>query len=203
MDLSLDRRTALKAGAGAAVAVVAGTVLADSAQAATKKKPVAKKPPPPKIVSVGLVGAPRLWGLRTVRDKKTRKRVKVPVTKKLYLGTEVRILNKGGLCHFVGTPDPNAVGNSVFFGHRTSYGGLLRKSERFKLGDQIMISYGGKTKTYAVVTVPFVVKKDDSDAVFLWTPPPDKAGITVVSCTKPNKKPTSIKYRLVVRAVEV
>ena len=184
MDHSLYRRQLLKAGAGAAVAVAAVSVLPAHAEAAPKKLPI------------GTAGIERLWGFSN-----KKKRILKP--KSVWSGTDKPTLNKGGLCHWIGTAQPLAKGNCVLFGHRTSAGGLLRKSNTMQVGDKVVLSITGiGTKTYAVVELPTVIGSRDFAQAINWGDK-SKANITLVACTKPNKLPTSTKFRLLIRCTEV
>lgn len=134
-------------------------------------------------------------------DAVTQRRVffRVVRTRKLYEGTDKHILNRGGVSHWAGTASPLSNGNCVLFGHRTAAGGPLRNSHRLVVGDSITLTVGEESLTYRVVEAPFVVPKNDLVSVALWgddTVP----RLSIVSCSKANKKPTSTAYRLVVRA---
>jgi LPXTG-site transpeptidase (sortase) family protein len=189
MNLRFTRRDALKAGAAAIAGAAVLPALATSAEAAA-----------PKILPIGTASIVRLWGTKTVKVNGVK--VKVPNTKPIYIGTDTKVLNKGGLCNWVGTAAPLTIGNCVFFGHRTTHGGLLRKLNTMVVGDEIIVTIGTQSKKYRVVEPPLVVGGKDSDSVLRWGPT-DKANVTLVSCTKPNKQPTSTKFRLLVRATEV
>lgn len=155
------------------------------------------------IPSIGAVSITRLWGTRAVRQKivgtRRYRTVRVPRTKALYAGTDNPILDKGGLCHWPGTAALFNPGNCVLFGHRTSAGGPLRNSHRLRVGDQIVLTSAGTTLTYTVMLKPFVIASNDVSSVVLWG---DNSApfLTLVSCSKANRLPTSKKYRLLVRA---
>ena len=187
----LSRRRLLQtipvaAAAAGSVAALSGT----SAQAAT-------------IPSIGAASITRLWCTRTVRQRiegtRRYRSLRVPRTRALYEGTDVPVLNKGGLCHWPGTPALFNPGNCVLFGHRTSAGGPLRNSHRLRVGDQIVLTSGGTTLAYTVMAVPFVIASNDVSAVVSWG---DNSApfLTLVACSKANRLPTSKKYRLLVRA---
>ncbi len=184
MDQSVDRRQVLKFGAGVVVAAAGASVLPSQADAAPVKK------------SIGSAGIERLWGFKN-------KKKKILKTKSVWSGTDKPTLNKGGLCHWIGTAQPLANGNCVLFGHRTAAGGLLRSSHKMKLGDKIVISITGKgTKTYQVAELPTVIGSRDFASAINWGDK-TKANVTLVACTKANKMPSSTKFRLLIRATEV
>lgn len=187
----LSRRRLLQTIPAALVATGAVSALADvPAQATT-------------IPSVGSVHITRLWGTRGVREKIVGTRryriVRVPRTKALYEGTDVPILDKGGLCHWPGTSSLFAPGNCVLFGHRTHAGGPLRNSHRLRVGDHIVLTSGDVSLTYTVMLKPFVIASNDVSSVVTWG---DNSApfLTLVACSKANRLPTSKKYRLLVRA---
>jgi len=194
MDQSVDRRQVLKVGAGVVVAAAAVSVLPAHADA------VVKKP-------VGSAGIERLWGF-------SNKKKKILKTKAVWIGTDKATLNKGGLCHWIGTPKPLAKGNCVLFGHRTTAGGLLRLSHKIKVGDKIVLTITGQgTKTYVVVrdttnatstaaSPTAVIGSRDFAQAINWGDK-TKANLTLVGCTKTNKLPTSTKFRLLIRATEI
>lgn len=205
MEHAVDRRQLLKAGAGvaagaAAASVLGGVVAADVAHAA------------PKIVAIGSVGIERLWGAtsKTVRVGGKKTIVKTVKTKGLYGNTANATLNKGGLCHWVGTPQPFAKGNCVLFGHRTAAGGPLRNTHKMKVGDEIILKVGVTQKTYVVMTpttpatpggVYEIIGKRDFAKAINWGDS-NKSNITLVGCTKPNGLPTSKDFRILIRATE-
>lgn len=193
MRSMLSRRGILRAIAGTAVTGAVSTSLdLSSADAAAP--------------TIGSIAARRMWGSKTVRMKiegtsRTRS-VKVARTKPMYEGTTKKVLNRGGLCHWFGTPAPLERGNCVLFGHRTSAGGPLRNSHLMKVGDIIEVTYGGRTLTYTVAEPPLVVLASDYLSVATWGAP-NVPCLTLVACTKLNKLPSSTKYRLLIRAQAV
>lgn len=189
MSVSFSRRRLIVGAAGVAVTATAASVLpAAPAQAVTP---------------VGKATIDRLWGKRTVRTRipgtRRFRTTRVPVTKNLFEGTHKTVLNKGGLCHWFGTPKPFENGNCVLFGHRTTSGGPLRNSHRMKVGDPITLTLNGMTLTYYVSETPVVVGSKDFESVAGWGDPTVPC-VTLVTCTLRNKLPTSTRYRLLIRA---
>jgi len=187
----LSRRQVLKSAVAAAAA--GGLAVVVGGQAAEAVAPTA----------FGTIHIRRLWGTKRVRQRivgtRRYRTVTLPKTKGLYAGTEKTVLDRGGLCHWTGSAEPFAVGNCVLLGHRTSAGGPLRYSHRIKVGDPIVLTVGGTALTYRVTENPKVISASDVAAVFLWGDS-SRPGLTLVSCTKLNKLPTSTKYRLLIRA---
>ena len=178
---------------GSAAAIAAGglVVATSPADAAT---------PGPRI---GAIGIARLWGTATKSriDPATNRRVFYPEvrTKKLYEGTAKHILNRGGVSHWTGTVPPLSNGNTVLFGHRTAAAGPLRNAHKLRIGDAITLIVGGESLAYYVSQEPFVVSASDLETVGTYGDG-TKPVLTMVSCSKLNKKPTSKKYRLLIRA---
>ncbi|CAB4770781.1 MAG: sortase [Actinobacteria bacterium] len=187
----LSRRQVLKS--AMAVAAAGGLAVAVGGQDAEAVAPA----------PFGTIHVRRLWGTRRVRQRivgtRRYRTVTLPRTKGLYAGTEKKVLDRGGLCHWTGSAEPFAVGNCVLFGHRTSAGGPLRYSHRIKVGDPIVLTVGGTALTYFVSEKPKVISAVDVAAVMLWGDS-SRPGLTLVSCSKRNKLPTSTKYRLLIRA---
>lgn len=200
----VDRRQVMKLGAGAVVGAAAVSALPALKAEASHL---------PKIVAVGKVGFSRLWGttIKSTKeyyyDSRGRRRVRyirtrILKTKGLYIGTDKATLNKGGLCHWVGTPAIMSNGNCVLFGHRTSARGPLRNVHKIKLNDEFVLEYGGQTKTYRVVEPKTIIGSRDFAQAINWGDR-DKSYVTLVACTKPNGSPTSTKFRFLVRAVAI
>ena len=189
MSASITRRRLVLGAAG--LAVTAGTATTLGATAAGASAPV------------GTIVIERLWGKRSVRARiagTSRYRTnRVAVTKKLYEGTHKAVLNKGGLCHWFGTPKPFENGNCVLFGHRTTAGGPLRTAHRLRVGDPITLTSNGMTLTYTVAEPPVVVGAKDFTSVVGWGTSTMPC-LTLVTCTMRNKLPTSTRYRLLIRA---
>jgi LPXTG-site transpeptidase (sortase) family protein len=192
-DLRIGRRRLLKSAAAVAIVGPAVAVVGDSQPAEAAS-------------AIGTVSASRLWGTRSVAQKTPDSPrptyVRVAQTKRLYEGTEKSTLNKGGLCHWPGTPKLFENGNCVLFGHRTSAGGPLRKLNQMRVGDLLTFTVGARTVTYRVTVAPRVIGGNDFFSVVDYGDGTSPA-LTLVACSKKNKLPTSTKYRLIVRAEAV
>jgi hypothetical protein len=172
-------RSAAVIAAGLATVAALDPAIADAA---------GKRPP-----SIGQISSPTLWGVR-------RGRVGARL---IYDGESTKILNFGGLGHLAGTPLPNQLGNCVLPGHRTSHGGPLRKAHTLVPGDTITVSTtDGVVKTYQLAEPSSIVGAADRAAVVNWGDP-SVSSITLVACSKPNHMPTDVRYRLVLRFVEI
>jgi len=211
MDRGVDRRQVLKLGAGAAAAVAAvGAIPTVKAHAATRAATPAATP---KKLPIGTMSIDRLWGHYTkttyvyevVNGKRKRKAIKTTVyrTRNVWSGTDKTTLNKGGMCHWIGTATPLSNGNCLMFGHRTSAGGLMRNVHKIKLNDKVVLTITGVgTKTYNVVVPKTIIgKKDFAQAINYGNT--TKSYLTLVACTKQTGLPTSLNFRFLVRCVEV
>ena len=187
MEHSLDRRQMLKVGAGLVVGVGAASLFTTAQADASPMKPAVKQP-------VGSIAVERLWGATR------RHGVRVLNTKGVWEGTDTPTLNRGGLCHWIGTAKPQTLGNCVLFGHRTAAGGPLRRSEILAPGDAIYLRIGNTTQKFVVSEPPSVIGSRDFAKAINWGDP-SKVNLTLVACTKLNKRPTSTAFRLLVRAV--
>jgi hypothetical protein len=173
---------------GRSAAVIAAGMATVAALDPSVADAAAKRPP-----SIGQVSSSKLWGVRRGRIG----------ARLIYDGETTRILNFGGLGHLAGTPLPNQLGNSVLPGHRTSHGGPLRKVHTLVPGDTIEVATtDGLVKTYQLVEPSSIVGAADRAAVVNWGDPA-KSSITLVACSKKNHMPTDVRYRLVLRFVEV
>jgi LPXTG-site transpeptidase (sortase) family protein len=207
MEHSVDRRQVLKLGAGAAAAATAVALVPTGSASAAPSAPSRAVPAQTKK-SIGTAGFERLWGAsfktqtQIVNGKRKRVRVKVLRTRAVWEGTDTKTLDKGGLCHWLGTAPPLANGNCVLFGHRTKARGLLRNVHRVKSNDRFVLSINGQSKTYSVVQPKVIIGSKDFAQAINWGDK-NKSYITLVACTKPNGMPSSTKHRFLVRLVEV
>lgn len=123
-------------------------------------------------------------------------RIKIPslkVDKILVGGVDAESLKKGpGL--FPMSPLPGQLGNVAIAGHRTTYGAPFEDLDKIVVGDEIVFETPGGTRTYRVNKKPYNVFPSDVDVVA--TKDPDRATLTLVTCTP---KFTSWK-RLIVEA---
>jgi sortase A len=99
---------------------------------------------------------------------------------------------KKGPGHMDGTAMPGQPGNSVFSGHRTTYGAPFHNLDRLGVGDIIEVETAIGTHVYELREVPFIVKPTD-----VWvTAPREGAWLTLTTC---NPK-FSARERLIVQA---
>lgn len=151
---------------------------------------------------VGTVYIPKLWGKKWVyrRDPVTKRyvRVKVNNTKGMYRGTSNASLNRG-----IGVwPDssaPGGDGHLILFGHRTSAGGPMNRAHYLRPGiDEIVVN----DFTYVVERVHVVRARPAMNALTYPGDLPGASGprLSIITCSRPDGKPTGTLHRLVVRA---
>lgn len=113
-----------------------------------------------------------------------------------------------------GTAYPGVAGNMVLFGHRTDcspypYCGVFRNIHLLRPGHRIVVDMDGRVSTYEVVDLNpadtfsgFGVVRAGDERAFIGS----AAGadwLTLIACTRASGLPTSLDYRIVVRAVRV
>jgi sortase (surface protein transpeptidase) len=100
-----------------------------------------------------------------------------------------------------GSAYPGVGGNFVIFGHRTEYGGPLRYINGVGSGDQIVVEGDHRRVVYEVVGDWIVVGANEANQyVGPSTLPGEPNIITLIACTLPNGAPTSLAYRIIIRA---
>lgn len=200
--MMISRRKALQiAGAAAVGAAGAQAVGAGTAEAAGPTR-------------LGTVYIPRIWGRKWIyrRNPTTRRleRVRVNNTKALYKGTSNAALNRGiGLW-----PDsemPGGSGHVLLFGHRTSAGGPMRNAHLLKaeVKDLLSPSVVRPADSVFIDSHEYIIEKihvvpaKPVHNVLIY--PPDLPGasgghLTIATCSTKYGRPTSLQYRLVIRA---
>jgi LPXTG-site transpeptidase (sortase) family protein len=121
---------------------------------------------------------------------------RLTLNKAVYSGTAAATLALGGFGHWLGTGMPGKVGHCMLFAHRTSAGGPLRRAQFIRRGDKI--TAGGVTYT---VTERVILRIADIRKAIDWTPGKGKKGLSIVTCTRLDGTPTSLAFRMVIRAV--
>jgi len=117
---------------------------------------------------------------------------KIAINRTVYESTTVRVL-KSGPGHSVWSARPGKPGHCVIFAHRTSHGGPFRKINLLAVGDAI--TCGGLTY---YVRKTEVIHRSQKGRIFSYaaaTP-----SISLIACSKANGLPTSLAYRICVRA---
>jgi len=101
--------------------------------------------------------------------------------------------------HYPGTAMPGEVGNTVFSGHRTTYGGPFNRLDELAPGDQILVDTATATHVYRMTGSKVVLPTDVSVIAPVPGKPgakPKKARLTLTTC----HPKFSAAYRLIVFA---
>jgi sortase (surface protein transpeptidase) len=136
-------------------------------------------PPPPPAAVPWVVQVPRLGLGQWVLD-----------------GDAKRIVDSGNTWHWTGTGLVGQGANIVMFGHRTSAGGPYRNLHLLQGGDLMYVTTSdGRRYTYQMVA-EFITSKNPNDILAAC----GRVGgetVSLVACSKPNRLPTSLEYRLI------
>jgi hypothetical protein len=136
-------------------------------------------PPPPGGPIPWLVDIPRLGLMHWVLD-----------------GDANRVVNSGNTWHWTGTGLVGQGANSVLFGHRTEYGGPYRNQHLLRGGDELFVHTSDQRRyTYRMVA-EYITSKYAND-ILGATRRIGGETISLVACSKTNRLPTSLEYRLI------
>ncbi|MER5467566.1 class E sortase [Streptomyces sp. NPDC002935] len=99
--------------------------------------------------------------------------------------------------HYPGTAMPGEIGNFAVAGHRTGWGQPFNRLDQLKRGDSVTVEWRGRSDTYRITGTRKV--KPTEVGVVLPVPnrpgvKPDKARITLTTCT--DRDPVTRAYRL-------
>jgi len=136
-------------------------------------------PPPPGGPLPWIIEIPRLGIRHAVLD-----------------GDPIRVVNSGNTWHWPGTGLVGQGANTVLFGHRTEYGGPYRNQHLIRAGDELVIYTADKRRyTYRMVA-DFITSKFSGDILAAARRVAGET-ISLVSCSKTNRLPTDLDFRLV------
>ncbi|HSP26942.1 MAG TPA: sortase, partial [Ilumatobacteraceae bacterium] len=136
-------------------------------------------PPPPGGAIPWIVTIPRLGLVHGVYD-----------------GDAKRTVDGGNTWHWAGTGLVGQGANSVLFGHRTEYGGPYRNQHLIQPGDELhILTSDSRRYTYRMVA-EYITSKYAND-ILSATRRVGGETLSLVSCSKTNRLPTSLEYRLI------
>ena len=138
-----------------------------------------ENPPPPGGPTPWIVQIPRLGLSHFVVD-----------------GDAKRMVDSGKTWHWTGTGLVGQGSNIVVFGHRTEAGGPYRNQHFIRGGDELII-YTSDQRRYTYRMVAEFITSKYSDEILATTRRVGGETVSVVSCTKTNRLPTSLEYRLI------
>ena len=111
-------------------------------------------------------------------------------------GDAKRTVDSGRSWHWTGTGLVGQGGNSVMFGHRTEHGGPYRYQHLLRDGDLAYVyTSDGRRYTYSKGAESITSKY--SPDILAATRRLGGETISMVSCSRPNRLPTSLEHRLV------
>jgi sortase (surface protein transpeptidase) len=136
-------------------------------------------PPPPPAAVPWIVQVPRMGLGQWVFD-----------------GDAKRVVDSGNTWHWAGTGLVGQGANIVMFGHRTSAGGPYRYQHLLRGGDLMDVTTSdGRRYTYQMAA-DFITSKNPNDILAACRRIGGET-VSLVACSKPNRLPTSLEYRLV------
>jgi hypothetical protein len=114
----------------------------------------------------------------------------------VYAGAPDPIVNRGNSWHWSGTALAGGGASIVFFGHRTEAGGPYYHQHLLRGGNQMyVLTTDGRRYTYEMQAEYLTGKNADE---ILWTASAlGGETVSLVSCTKLNRLPTSTAYRII------
>jgi len=111
-------------------------------------------------------------------------------------GDADRIVDAGHTWHWTGTGLAGQGGNIVLFGHRTEAGGPYRYQHHLRSGDLLHLhTSDARRYTYRMVA-EYITSKYSNDILRACRRISGET-VSLVSCTKTNRQPTNLQYRLV------
>jgi LPXTG-site transpeptidase (sortase) family protein len=114
----------------------------------------------------------------------------------VYDGDANRTVDRGNTWHWTGTGLVGQGANTVLFGHRTEHGGPYRNQHLIRPGDELSILTSDQRRyTYRMVA-EYITSKYAND-ILGATRRLGGETVSLVSCSKTNRLPTSLEYRLV------
>ena len=111
-------------------------------------------------------------------------------------GDAKRTVDSGNTWHWTGTGLVGQGADSVMFGHRTEHGGPYRYQHLLQGGDLAYVTTSDGRR-YTFQMIDDVVTSKYSNDILWMTRRFGGETISLVACTKPNRLPTSLEYRLI------
>lgn len=118
------------------------------------------------------------------------------LTHNVFDGDADRVVDSGNTWHWAGTGLVGHGGNTVLFGHRTEAGGPYRYQHLLRGGDELYIYTSDQRRYVYRMVAEYITSKYAVD-ILGATRRIGGETVSVVSCTKTNRLPTSLEYRLI------
>lgn len=112
------------------------------------------------------------------------------------------VVDRGHIWHWTGTGSPDTFSHIVLFAHRTSHGGTFRDIHHLSEGDRMTLT-GPTGSTWEYEVTGQKVVSPDAAAIYGYAYEAGGSSISLVACSKADGQPTSLRYRLVVNAVQI
>jgi len=114
----------------------------------------------------------------------------------VFEGNAARIVDSGNTWHWTGTGLAGQGTNIVLFGHRTEAGGPYRNQHFLRGGDMLhLFTSDGRRYNYRMAA-EFITSEHSRDILAACRRIGGET-VSLVSCTKTNRLPTSLRYRLI------
>jgi hypothetical protein len=111
-------------------------------------------------------------------------------------GDSKRVVDAGHTWHWSGTGLVGEGSNIALFGHRTEHGGAYRNQHLLRGGDELYITTSdGRRYTYQMAA-DFITSKFPND-ILAATRRIGGETVSLIACSRTNRLPTSLEYRLV------
>ena len=136
-------------------------------------------PPPP--------GGPIPWTVQIPR---------LGLTQAVFDGDAKRIVDSGNTWHWSGTGLVGQGSDAVIFGHRTVAGGPYRNQHLIQDGDELIV-FTADQRRYTYRKVAEAITSKYSNDILQAARRVSGETVSVVSCSKTNRLPTSLEYRLI------
>lgn len=111
-------------------------------------------------------------------------------------GDAKRVVDSGNTWHWSGTGLVGQGANTVLFGHRTEHGGPYRYMHVLGGGDELFI-FTADNRRYTYRLVAEYITSKYADDILAATRRVSGSTVSVVVCSRPNRLPTDVKYRMV------
>lgn len=111
-------------------------------------------------------------------------------------GDARRVVDAGNTWHWTGTGLVGQGSNIVLFGHRTEAGGPYRDQHLLRGGDLLYLTTSDSRRYTYRMAAEFITSKLPND-ILAATRRVDGETVSLVSCSRTNRLPTSLEYRLV------
>ncbi len=136
-------------------------------------------PPPP--------GGPIPWIVQIPR---------LGLTQAVFDGDAKRVVDSGSTWHWSGTGLVGQTANIVLFGHRTEHGGPYRYQHTIQNGDELIV-FTADQRRYTYRKVAEYITSKYANDILAATRRIGGETVSVVACSRPDRLPTSLEYRLI------